>query len=309
MRWQLRYTRNVVFALLPFPQTLRRVKRRLVPYPTTLDPWVLEQGLRQIELVRASGLEPRGRTVLELGSGWQPVIPLLFRLAGAARVIMMDSQRLLDHALLAGTARNLAGYSAQIARRLGVSAAEIEAALAVPEQADFDALAHHFGLEYRAPADAAASGLADASVDIVISRAVLEHVPPPTIERLFREFHRILAPDGRACHIIDNSDHWSHGDNGITAVNFLRYPDWVWPLFNVNPLDYQNRLRHHDYLRLLRETGYRVIVDASKPDPVAVSAVRAMRLAKRFRRALPGHLGVLTSYVVARPGARHTGTR
>ena len=104
--------------------------------------------------------------------------------------------------------------------------------------------------------------------------------------------------------MIDNSDHWSHGDPDISAVNFLRYPDWAWPLISLPPGDYQNRLRHVDYVRMLRHAGFAILLDPSVPDPVAVAAVRAMRVARRFRKFAPGQLGVITSYLVAAPVER-----
>jgi SAM-dependent methyltransferase len=301
MMWQVRFARNFAFALMPFPETLRRIKRSVFPYSTAVDPWTVEQGLRQIEMLRASGCNLAGRTVLEIGSGWQPTIPLLLRLAGARKVLMWDSQRLLDERLLAGTARALAERSALIAPRLGTAPDAVAAALRPAVAEGLDGQLEHFGLEYHAPADATATGLRDHSVDVVVSRAVLEHVPPRTIRGIFAESHRVLARDGFACHIIDNSDHWSHVDRGLSAVNFLRYPDWLWPVLCVNPLDYQNRLRHPDYVRMLAAAGFQIVHDPSSPDPVAVAAVRAMRVARRFRRFAPGQLGVITSYLVAVP--------
>ncbi len=299
MLWQVKFARNFAFALLPFPDTLRRVKRVVFPYSTTLDPWTVEQGLRQIEMLRQSGCDVRGRTVVELGSGWQPIIPLLMHLAGAERVILTDTQRLLDARLLAGTGSALCAFADLIGKRLGIAPHAVRQTLEVRSEAGLPALLARFGLEYRAPFDATATGLPDESVDVFVSRAVLEHIRPDTIRGIFRESRRILKPDGRVCHIVDNSDHWSHVDDGLSRVNFLKYPEWAWPFFCVNPLDYQNRLRHVDYIRMLKTAGFRIVHDPSVPDPVAVAAVRAMRVAKRFRKLTPGQLGVITSYLVA----------
>ena len=43
--------RNAVFGLFPFHETLRKVKRKLVPYPIAIDERALEQGIRQIEIL------------------------------------------------------------------------------------------------------------------------------------------------------------------------------------------------------------------------------------------------------------------
>ena len=77
---------------------------------------------------------------------------------------------------------------------------------------------------------AATSDLPDASLDVVTSRAVLEHVPPDVIQDIFNESFRLLNANGLACHIIDNSDHWQHGDLRLSRVNFLRFSDFTFRL-------------------------------------------------------------------------------
>jgi hypothetical protein len=39
----------------------------------------------------AAGLEIEGKDVLEIGTGWHPVLPLLLRLLGAGRVLSLDA--------------------------------------------------------------------------------------------------------------------------------------------------------------------------------------------------------------------------
>lgn len=301
MIWQLRFARNLACALAPFPRTLKRLKRSVSPRAAALDAWTVEQALRQVVMIVESGGAVRDARVLVIGNMSQPVLALVFALAGARSVLMVDRGRALERAALADTAERLADHAALLSTRLGRDAAGVRAALAPPRGATLGALLAHFRLEHLAGGDPAATGLAAHAVDVVASRAALEHLRPATVARVFAESRRVLAPGGRVCHVIDNSDHWSHGDPDISAVHFLRYPEWLWPLFVLDAAGYQNRLRHPDYLRMLRHAGFRVVLDPSVPDPVAVSDVRAMRVARRFRRFAPGQLGVITSYLVAVP--------
>ena len=45
-------------------------------------------------------------------------------------------------------------------------------------------------------------------IDLVTSRAVLEHIPRAELQRVIKEMRRILRPTGVMVHTIDNSDHW-----------------------------------------------------------------------------------------------------
>jgi len=306
MRWQVKLLKNYAFALLPFPTTLRAIKRKLLPYPTDIDEQTLQQGLLQIEMLRDAGYPLPGKTVLELGTGWKPLIPLLFRLAGCREVILVDSQRLLDRALVAGTAARLVARRDELAARLGLDPEEIRARLTPPEGGDLDDLFRQFGVKYLAPFDARSTKLPDRSVDVVISRAVLEHVPPKIVDELLTEFSRVLRVDGAMCHIIDNSDHWEHHDKRISRVNFLKFADGLWRVITINPLDYQNRLRHFEYVEMLRGHGFEVALDRSEPDRGALEALKSMKICERYRSVPHEALAVLTSFIVAsrQPGNR-----
>ena len=100
--------KTVVKALLPFQAQLRQVKRRLVPYrdnPSNSS-YALQQGLEQIRLLRSQSI-PLSGDILELGSGWLPIIPLLFHIAGARKLILTDIERLLDSRTTARKGSNL----------------------------------------------------------------------------------------------------------------------------------------------------------------------------------------------------------
>jgi SAM-dependent methyltransferase len=289
MWWQIKWVKDAAFGLLPFSGALRGLIRRLRPYPTCIPEWTFAEGLRQIELLREAGCSLHGATVLEVGSGWRPIIPLLFSLAGAARVVLVDSQRLMDAPTFAGTARNLAAGASFIAARLGLEEAAVRTALADPPH-DLGESLRRFRFEYQAPCNIISAPLEDGQFDVVTSRAVLEHVPPHVLRPLLGRTFRLLRPGGWACHAVDNSDHWSHSraDRRLSRVNFLRYSDRFFGFLNwFNPLDYQNRLRHPEYAALLRELGFDVVIARSKPDPKALADLKTLPLAPRFRAFAP----------------------
>jgi len=299
--WQLKFLRSSAFALLPGRSWLRTVKRKFVPYPAQLDTATLENAFDMIAMLDSAGLHPRGRVLLEVGSGWRPIIPLLMRVAGARRVYLVDTQRLLDAPLLRGIADKLRECADVIAARLAVGVVHVQSTLACPREGSLDDLLDGFGLSYLAPADATALLLDDGAIDVAISRAVLEHIPAPVLARIFAELRRVVKTSGGMCHIVDNSDHWSHVDARLSRVNFLRYSDSRWRWFAINPLDFQNRLRHSDYLRLAERAGFGVTCDLSAPDTRALSDLRQLSIDRKFSGYRPDDLAVLTSRFVARP--------
>ena len=276
-------------ALVPFQPQLRRLKRWVSPYHD--DPsnskYALEQGLQQIQLLQRAGVDLTG-DVLEFGTGWLPIIPLLFYLAGSRSVVLTDVERLLDPHTTAKAKQVVASHLATVARVLGK-----------PEEDLARRLDGDFAPAYLVPWQSRCHP--SRSVDIVISRAVLEHIPPSALSNFLGEFVRIVRPGGAMCHVVDNSDHWEHQDKTISRVNFLRYEDgWFWRLACLNRQAYQNRLRHSDYLALFHQHGWTTLIAEGTPDEKCLSDLRTLPLAKRFADRDHRDLAILTSAFVLR---------
>jgi len=284
--------KGAVKATLPFQPQLRSIKRRLRPYQDNPanSRYALQQGLEQIQLLRQAGVALDG-DVLEYGSGWLPIIPLLFQLAGARRLILTDVERLMDEHTIARAKQVVSDNLAAVAAALGQS----EAALA-------ERLTKPCNFDYFVPWDSRAHP--SASADIVISRAVLEHVPPAAIRHAVGEFGRILRPGGAMCHVIDNSDHWEHKDKTLSRVNFLRYEDgFYWKLACFNVQSFQNRLRHSDYIQLFADYGWTVVLATGTPDEACLRDLETLPLATSFRVRDHADLAILTSgFVLRRTG-------
>lgn len=277
--------------VIPFQPALRRLKRRIRPYrddPANSD-YCLTQGLQQIAALREAGIVLEGNEILEFGSGWVPIIPLVFALGGASRVILTDIARLMDATTIERARDVVGGRIADVAQTLRRGEDELRVKLREP-----------FAPDYLVPWDAATHP--DASVGIIISRAVLEHLPEAAVRTFLGHFHRILQPGGAMCHVIDNSDHWQHRDRSLSRVNFLRYEeaDWRWRLAQLNEQTYQNRLRHSDYRRLIRDAGFVVVGDSGRADARSVQDLQSLPLSRRFQGRDPSDLAVLESLFVAR---------
>lgn len=131
---------------------------------------------------------------------------------------------------------------------------KLKASTRIEKVADLD----NYGLTYKAPFDAASSGLEDESVDACISTNTLEHIPYESIREIFAELHRVLKGSGIVSAKIDYSDHYAHTDNSISLLNYLRFDERTWRKFN-HRCHYQNRLRHYEYIELFRSLGFRLV--------------------------------------------------
>lgn len=295
--WQIRCAIDSAKALLPFQNTLRRLKDRAVGYQRniTQDALTIRDGLT---LVNRLG-DLRGVRVLEVGSGWQPMLPILFSLAGAS-VFTTDLHRLIRLDTFRAALEAIRESRAVILDGLGFPAIELDHATRPCN--DLDARLAELRITYLAPCDCRALPLDAGSIDVVTSRAVLEHVPPAVIAAIFVEARRVVGPGGRMIHLVDHSDHWAHRDPRITPVNFLQYPDWLFRWTCIHPQNYQNRLRHSEYVRMVTEAGFALRREEQRVNEACLTAVRQMRIDARFAHFDERDLATTSSLLLAEVG-------
>ena len=119
MTWQIQMGKRLLKSVLPFQDDIRLLKRRLAPYSDTQDngAMALRVGLYQIRLLRVAGANLQGN-VMELGTGWLPILALLFHLAGSRHLVLTDIRRLMDERTILRARTLVAGHLPLIAQEL-----------------------------------------------------------------------------------------------------------------------------------------------------------------------------------------------
>lgn len=99
--------------------------------------------------------------------------------------------------------------------------------------------------------------------DYITSQVVLEHVPPQSLETLFKKTKQWLRPEGFGVHTINFIDHFANPgifqDKSISEFNFLKFSDKYWKFWAGNSIAYTNRLSHQYYLQLCKILGIEVV--------------------------------------------------
>ena len=247
-----------------------------------VDDWRLMMGH-----LRNARIPVAGSRFLEMGTGWYPTFPFCLYLAGAARVHTVDLNRHLEVPLVEQLAERLAAHVSLIAREAGrehdeVAAQQVALAAALARGATLETATGSV-IDYRAPADAAATGLPDATVDVVFSNSVLEHVPGPVIEACFTEAMRILRPGGIVFHSVNCGDHYAYADRSINQLHYLQYTESEWSKWN-NAFLYQNRLRAADFTAMARAAGFTIEIDTSRPSKERLAQLEKIEVAECFAR-------------------------
>jgi SAM-dependent methyltransferase len=239
---------------------------------------VFRKHLDRVQFARKEG----GFVALELGPGDSVASGIVARACGAERSYLVDAGRFAREDL--ETYRSLLDHL-----RAGGHD--------VPTSGDvdgFDQLLASFAITYLTEGLASLREIPDASVDLVWSNAVYEHVRLGEIEELTRELRRVLRPDGVCSHTIDLKDHLGGG------ANHLRFSPEFWESPRVASAGfYTNRLRASQLVALFERSGFRVEVLGERrweEDPIARE-----RLATPFRDCSPADLRISDLDLILHP--------
>ncbi|HYG10212.1 MAG TPA: methyltransferase domain-containing protein [Pyrinomonadaceae bacterium] len=281
MNWQRKARIQNLIAALPLSNALYYAMQRSVGSLRAgrANPVeYFDAARRTVEWIRATGRDVEGMRFLEVGTGRNVNLPTALWLCGAAEVTTVDLNPYLSSALVFESNEYVRRHEREVLQAFGAEAGrpQFQARLAQLSsfKGDLDALLRMMNVRYLPQADAAQLPLADGSIDAHVSFAVFEHIPARVLARILSEARRILTDDGLLVHIIDPSDHFSHDDASITAINFLQFGDDEWAKWAGNKFMYHNRLRAFEYLELFERAGVRVIEQAQTIDEPSLRALR-----------------------------------
>lgn len=301
--WRLKALLQKALSSLPGGQQVNYVFQRKIthgiPIPEGRLVEAIDGARRHVDAFARHAAPPADladATFFEFGAGWDLHIPLTLFALGVGSQVVVD---LTPHAR--------ADLIADVVARLSTAAALDErartrlrdAAAAAGGSGEVRAVAASFGIAYRAPVDARATGLPADSVDGVTSTSTFEHIPRDDIVPVLEECRRILRPGGVASFLIDYSDHYSQFDASITAYNFLRYSERHWRRYNSS-LQFQNRLRHSQYMAMFRAAGLEVLEEWPTVPEAGLAALRTVPVAPPFRDLDPVDLATTAAHIVLR---------
>ncbi|HET6979212.1 MAG TPA: class I SAM-dependent methyltransferase [Pyrinomonadaceae bacterium] len=249
--------------------------------------------------IEETGRSTIGKSFLEVGTGRTIDLPLGLWLCGAGQVTTIDLNPYLSEILVQESLNFVKAHEQESRAALHGRDSDRLAQLANFD-GDMDALMTVANIDYKSPADATKLDLPAASIDFHVSYAVFEHMPCEIIEATLSEARRVLRPDGLLLHVIDPSDHFSHDDDSITAINFLQFSEDEWRRLAGNHFMYHNRLRALEYVQLFEKAGFEILLNKQITDDRALSALQnGFRLDPRFQKINIEELAVRNITLVA----------
>lgn len=286
MNWKYKALLQQAFSLIPFGEEMnyfsqKKVTKSLPSNPSTFIKKITEAE-KHFDVFNKYHHNQNNEDIIfyEFGAGQDLMIPFIFYSFGISKQILTDIRNLAKIELVNHTIRQF--------KKINLDNIKIKR---IPDQyldgktkiECLSQLKQYYGIEYLAPCDARKTDLESNSINFVTSTNTLEHIPLQDIQMILKECHRLLKPNSIMSFIIDYRDHYSFFDKNISVYNFLRYPDFIWKIFNPS-LHYQNRLRHKDYLNLIKSSGFVILEEhLNKVTEDDMQKIKKINLAKNFK--------------------------
>ncbi len=234
---------------------LRRLMgRRDNPMGATHWDLPLERSLDYIDgvfsdyLDQIEGGSVEGKRVLELGPGDNFGVALRFIAAGASDMVATD--RFIPYR---DPERQRLIYEGLIGRLGPEERARVAAILDGPGgEPDLEAV----GLRTleETPIEEAVTALGSRSFDLIVSRAVLEHVGD--LAGAFDAMDQLLAPGGTMIHKVDLEDHGLFSEGGLNPLTFLTVSDRTYGWMGEDSAGLPNRVLVGWFEREAERRGY-----------------------------------------------------
>jgi len=308
MHWKLKATIQNTVSLLPSSTSYALyywLQRHLGGLRRINPVSELSKGIETWKLIKALKYEPLDKVFLEVGTGRIALVPLSYWLMGARKTISIDLNPYLKGELIKESIQYISNHKNEIENLFGslLDNKRWNTLLEFTKNANFstEAYLNLCQIDYIAPSNAANTGLAPHSIDFHTSSKVFEHIPLEILKQIIKEGNRIINKNGLFIHDIDYSDHFSHSDTKISAINFLSYSDHEWERYAGNRYMYMNRLRHDDFLELFRHIGHNIVENIPKIDKRSQDLLKSgvLQLDERFKKKSEDILSISGSWIVS----------
>jgi predicted SAM-dependent methyltransferase len=202
--------------------------------------------------------DTKGHTLLELGTGWIHGGSLYSALLIDASIIgfdVWDNRSLYctkNEILRVGEAIQAATDLSEIDKKRASDRAA--AALRANKFTElYDALNITYVID-----ESGLPPVPDASVDMIYSQDVLEHVNRDRFVLSIGTWRRILRPAGWFIGLVGLDDHLAHYDSSKSMKEYVYHSDFMWKHLLSNRLQYINRLTVTEIVDLFQGNGFEV---------------------------------------------------
>ncbi len=289
MKWTLKAIVQKTISYLPFSEKINYLFQKNVTKGVNLtDAYFIQRLILAKDHFNAYlnfSQNPIPQTCLELGTGWYPIVPICFFLAGSEKIYSVDITFLTSKERIRATVDMFikAQKANELEKYIPINKLRFEKLVDISKNYDklsLENILEQLHLVYLIE-DARKLSLLDNSIDLVNSNNTFEHIYPQILIPILKEFKRVVSKSqGVQSHFIDMSDHFAHFDTSINIYNFLKFSESQWKLID-NSIQPQNRMRIDDYKKIYADLS--IPIDSENFREGRLEELKTINLSEPFK--------------------------
>ena len=236
-------------------------------------------------------------SILELGTGWYPIIPICFYLSGAKQIYTIDIAELCTEENLKTSLEKVVAYYDRelIQQYVPIKPKRYQKIKdLLKSNANKAEILNTLGITYLIE-DARKMSLRDQSIEYITSNNTFEHVYPDILKDILIDFKRVLKRNGVMSHFIDMSDHFAHMDSTINIYHFLQFSQKKWDQID-NTIQPQNRWRMVHFRKLFNDLDLEILEEKNRPGDLV--ALRSVDIHEEFKGIPEEELAISHGYSI-----------
>jgi hypothetical protein len=235
-----------------------------------------------------------GLRIVELGSGWYPVLPLL--LISEFGALSVDTFDVNQHY----SPVRIAAAAVEIMNVVG----HLQGDSVLQQTARSGCLPDSIHYHPRSKVQGV-SEIRGGLADLALSRLVLPNITPEDIREIHFRSQQWLTQDALWIHILNTGDERARGDSTLHPFDFLRYSEKEWMMRSGNRYAYTNRLRLPQYRSLFESAGWHVEREQASISKSAIETLHRVPIHADFQCFSPEALSAgAIRFALGRSAAR-----
>ncbi len=240
--------------------------------------------------------------VLELGTGWYPIVPIAMYLNDFKEIVSIDIQSWMNFESQITTIEMFKDWRER--GKLDAFLPELNESkwnllmniLKDKSQLNIEKLNKIIHLKPSIQ-DARKTDFKSDSFDFICSNNTFEHIPKNILIPILKEFQRIIKVNGVQSHFIDMSDHFAHFDHSINIYNFLRYSSKKWDWID-NRIQPQNRMRLKDYHKIYQDLNLPITDESFREGDIQL--LSTVPIHDEFKNYTKEELAISHAYLISK---------
>lgn len=258
MNWKTKAFVQKTISFLPFSYRINYFLQRYMTVgknlPETFILDRLQQAVRHLDSHKSWGEKTIDSIkILEIGTGWYPIVPIALFLSGANEIVSFDIRKLYSRMSIDQTLRSFLALH-KCRKLVDLLPHFIESRMLQVDKALKESQVSKKWQYLSIEPKQLENGLfpfSSSCFDVVVSNNTFQFVPKENLTSWMTEIHRISKKNSIFSLSIDLTDEFSHSDPHIGPFHFLKYSERRWK-FITCPLNATSRLRFSDFQHALQ---------------------------------------------------------